>query len=214
MSIACTELVAVADEGPEPGCLWGQEAEAHMSLSSQMDPGLEMSRTEPQRNFRQLIPRQDSQSKPALPSITQQSAPPSASPHRPGPTRMSPVGPGLPSEPGEDTGASRDCLLWQSTWPSEAASWVATPPAHTCGVPWRVPLACQRGGGLEGDRRWGAVLREVSELPPKVSGQQPCKLRPPVFCLWEGGASSPREEAISRPSAPRASLLPRRWPGP
>lgn len=86
-------------------------------LSSQVDPGLGMSRTEPQMNFRQLIPRQDSQSKSVLPSVTQQSAPPSAPPHRPGPTRMSPVGSGPPSEPGEDTGASRDCLLWQSTCP-------------------------------------------------------------------------------------------------
>lgn len=61
MSIACTELVAAADQSPEPGCLWGQEAGAHMSLSCQMDPGLEMSRIEPQMSFRQLIPRQDSQ---------------------------------------------------------------------------------------------------------------------------------------------------------
>lgn len=40
------------------------------------------------------------------------------------------------------------------------------------------------------------MLREVPELPPKVSGQQPCKLRPPVFLLvgrrWlqpEGGSN-------------------------
>lgn len=43
------------------------------------------------------------QSKSALPSVTQQSAPPSAPPQRPSPTRMSQVGTGPPSEPGESS---------------------------------------------------------------------------------------------------------------
>lgn len=50
------------------------------------------------------------------------------------------------------------------------------------------------------------MLREVPELPPKVSGQQPWELRPPCVRLQEDG-SSPREEAISSLGSP-ASLLP------
>lgn len=93
------------------------------------------------------------QGKSALPSLTQQTAPPSAPPHRPGPTRMSPVGTGPPSEPGEDTGASRDCLLWQITCPLRQPPGWPHLPSTPAGVPWGAPLACQRCGGMEGDGR-------------------------------------------------------------
>lgn len=48
-SIACTELVTVGDQTPEPGGLWSQEAGAPLSLSSQTDPGLEMSKKQSSR---------------------------------------------------------------------------------------------------------------------------------------------------------------------
>lgn len=118
--------------------VWGQEAGAHMGLSSQTHPGLETSRREPQMNCRQLIPRQDlnsgsEQVSPALldpansPTLSTSSQ---ARPHQ--------------DEPCGDRATLRAwgghrCLQGLSALadyiPSEAASWMATPPVHTCWGP-------------------------------------------------------------------------------
>lgn len=119
-------------------------------------------------------------------------------------TRTSPGGNRPSLRTREDTGASRDGLLWQITSPLRPASWMSRPssPYHL-GSTGRAPLACWRGGGLEGDRRQRAMLREVLAIPSKGSGQQPWELRPPHVSLvgrrWlqpEGGSHLP---ALSSP---------------
>lgn len=173
------------------------------SRSEQNRAPKELQAANPQTEF-----SMEAQSKSALPSRTQQTASPSAPPHRPGGQGHPPSLRRTQVPPGTV------CFLWQIPSPLRQPPGWPHLPSTPAGVPWRAPLACQRcSGGLEGDRRWRAVLREVPELPPKVSGQLPWKPRPPGFCLSEGDGSSPKEEAISKPSAPQASLLPRPWPG-
>lgn len=118
--------------------------------------------------------------------------------------RTSPAGNRPSLRTREDTGASRDGLLWQITSPLRPASWVSRPSSpHHLGSTGRAPLACWRGGGLEGDRRRRAMLREVLAIPSKGSGQQPWELRPPHVSLvgrtWlqpEGGSHL---QALSSP---------------
>lgn len=165
----CTELVAVAEQSPEPGCVgpggWSpHESElpdAPWSRNEQKRAPNELQAANPQTGFSAVA-----QSTSALPSLTQQRAPPSAPLHRSGPTRMSPVGTGPLSKPGEDTGASRDCLLWQITSPLRQPPGWPHLPSTPAGVSWESSFGMSEVQWLGGRQEVRSSAKEGTGTSP------------------------------------------------
>lgn len=161
-SIAYTELVTVADQKPEPGCPWSQEAEAQVCLSSRQGPwtGNEQKIRAPDE---QLHAANSSRLGRILSSQPQSSF---------FQQRVLPSAPSTkPCTPQEEPREG-----WLSALPGDISMDLLGPPGELFSHVRGQEAGRERGGHKQRPR-------EHPALPAGVSGQYPWERRHPCACL-------------------------------